>query len=148
MLRRRLLGLAAAWLVSAAPALAERPWFDTSGGLAISGYDVVAYFTEGQPVRGRAAYAVMWKGATWHFASAENRTHFEMNPRAYAPQYGGYCAYSVARGTVSPADPEAWRIHENRLYLTHTTQVGRLWAQDIPGNILKANANWPGVLNR
>ena len=88
----------------------------------------------------------MWKGATWRFASAANRTAFEMNPKAYAPQYGGYCAYAVSRGYTAKIEPDAWRIVDGKLYLNYSRSVRTHWAADVPGNIAKANANWPAVL--
>ena len=144
--RHFLTGIAA--LVAAGPAAAGEPWFFTRNGAAISGYDPVAYFTQGKPVRGKKEHAVMWKGAVWQFSNAKHRVAFEMNPWAYAPQYGGYCAYAVSRGYTAKIEPEAWRIVDGKLYLNYSLAVRSLWAADVPGNITKANANWPGVLNR
>ena len=104
--------------------------FNQPFGIAIHGYDAVAYFRAGRPERGRDDYAIIWKGAVWRFASAENLRRFEANPRAYAPQFGGYCAYSVSKGHVSTGDPAAWEIVEGRLYLTNSPNVHRLWARD------------------
>lgn len=149
MMRRRTLLISLATLAlagTAVPSLAGEPWFYSRDGAVIGGYDVVAYFREGQAVKGRAEYALMWKGATWHFSSAENRDHFEMNPKAYAPQFGGYCAYAVSRGYTASGEPEAWKIVDGKLYLNYSKSVRRLWQQDVPGNITKATANWPGVL--
>lgn len=149
MLRRRtfVTSLAALAVTTAAvPSLAEEPWFYSRNGAVIGGYDVVAYFREGRAVKGSADHSVMWKGAMWHFSTAENRDHFEMNPMAYAPQYGGYCAYAVSRGYTASVAPDAWKIVDGKLYLNYSKSVRRLWQQDIPGNITKANANWPGVL--
>lgn len=131
----------------ARPVFADRARFYSRNGAVIGGYDVVAYFREGRPVTGDAQHAVMWKGANWYFSSAENRTRFEMNPKAYAPQYGGYCAYAVARNYTASVVPEAWEIVDGKLYLCYSTRVLSLWQRDIPGHIASANANWPGVLS-
>ncbi|MCE8008097.1 YHS domain-containing (seleno)protein [Aestuariivita sp.] len=135
-------------LGAATRARAAQPWFYQADGAAIDGYDAVAYFAEGKPLKGERSFSVMWKGANWYFASAQNRDRFEMDPHAYAPQYGGYCAYAVSRGYTARIDPHAWRIVDEKLYLNYSRPVRALWARDIPGNILKANANWPDVLER
>jgi YHS domain-containing protein len=127
-------------------AQADEPQFFASKGAVIRGYDPVSYFIEGKPVKGSKTYALMWKGGTWHFANAKNRTAFEADPFAYAPQYGGYCAYAVSRGYTATTEPDAWRIHDGKLYLNHNQRVRTLWSRDIPGNVEKANANWPAVL--
>ena len=127
-------------------ARAESPMYFTDGGAAIHGYDTVSYFQAGTPVRGAPEIAVMWKGATWHFASQQNREVFEANPRAFAPQFGGYCAYAVARGYLTSTDPNAWQIVDDRLYLVHSQQIERLWSRDVEGNIRSAEGNWPRVL--
>ena len=139
---------ALSWLVAGAVVSADTPVYLSKDGAAINGYDPVAYFTESAPVRGRPENAVMWKGALWYFASARNREKFEANPRAYAPQYGGYCAYAVSQGFTDETDPNAWRIVDGKLYLTNSPVAQRLWARDIPGHVSRANANWPDVLNR
>ena len=115
-------------------------------GIAINGYDPIAYFTEGKPIQGDAAFAVDWNGAQWRFASAANKAAFEATPEAYAPQYGGYCAYAVAKGSTAKTEPDAWTVYEGQLYLNFNTAVRDIWKQDIPGNIQRADANWPGVL--
>ena len=96
------------------------------------------------PIRFRAANAVL---ATWRFSSEENRAAFAANPEAYAPQYGGYCAYAVSQGYTASTTPEAWTIVEDKLYLNFSTSVRRRWERDIPGHIAAANANWPDVLS-
>jgi YHS domain-containing protein len=128
-------------------ALARTPEIYTEGGIAVDGSDVVAYFTEGKPVTGKPSITHDWKGATWQFASVENRDAFAANPEAYAPQFGGYCAYAVSKGATAPTVPEAWRIVDGKLYLNFSTSVQKVWLQDVPGNIAKAEANWPSVLD-
>ena len=149
--RRHFLSLTAALplagTIIARPALAATPEIYASGGIAINGYDAVAYFTDAAPVQGDAAHSVEYKGATWHFANAENKAAFEADPAAYAPQYGGYCAYAVSKGATAKTEPDAWTVHDGKLYLNYDTSVRSIWLQDVPGNITKADGNWPGVLN-
>ena len=114
-------------------------------GTAIEGYDPVAYFTEGRPVEGESEFAHDWMDATWYFASAEHRDLFAADPDKYAPQYGGYCAWAVAQGYTAKIDPEAWKIVDDKLYLNYSREVQAQWAQDIPGNITKGDANWPKI---
>jgi len=125
---------------------ADSPMFYSAEGAAISGYDPVAYFTVGRAVRGKLEYTIVWKRAVWRFSTSENQAKFEANPRAYAPQYGGYCAYGVAHGGLSPTKPDAWVIHDGRLYLIHSTGVREIWSQDAAGHVARANGNWPSVL--
>lgn len=125
---------------------ARAPGVFNTGGVAVHGFDVVAYFTVGRPVRGEPSHAVKWDGALWYFDSEDHRTAFEMNPRSYCPRYGGYCAYSMAQGYVRPTDPDAWTVDNGRLFLNVSTQVRDLWRQDIPGYVRKADSHWPAAL--
>jgi hypothetical protein len=107
----------------------------------------LAYHKDGKPVKGSGEYELTWKDAKWRFASAEHRDLFEADPENYAPRYGGYCAWAVAQGYTASVDPEnAWSIVEDKLYLNYDVEVKGKWEKDIPGNIKKADANWPGVL--
>ncbi len=144
--RRATLALIGAAAV-ATPAFAAQPEVFSHGGAAIRGIDPVAYFDLNGPVQGNAAHSFSWKGADWHFSSAENKALFAADPASYAPQYGGYCAYAVSKGGTASTDPTAWTVHENKLYLNYPPTVLDLWRRDIPGNISKANNNWPDVLN-
>jgi YHS domain-containing protein len=143
---RRLLILAALTLPLAAQA-GER-WVFATAGVAIGGHDPVAYFTEGRPVAGSPEFAVKWKGALWYFASEQNRLAFEMDPRRFAPRYGGYCAYALTRGELAHSSPDAWVIHDGRLYLLVSSAVRDRWAADADGNVARADANWPAALKK
>jgi hypothetical protein len=155
--RRTLLAIAAAGLglaVAAAVTIrppragdAAAPYF-TAKGVAIRGYDPVAYFTQARPVEGDAAITTVWEGATWRFATAEHRDLFIAAPTRYAPQYGGFCAWAAAGNYFAPVDPTAWRIVEGRLYLNYDKSVQRMWEKDVPGFVAKGDANWPGLLAR
>ena len=118
----------------------------SSEGLALRGYDAVAYFREGAAVEGRAEFEHEWNGARWRFKSAENRDEFARAPEAYAPQNGGYCSYAVAHGYTADADPLAWKVVGGKLYLNYNLEVRGLWEQDIPGFIRKGEQNWPQFL--
>ncbi len=117
-----------------------------TNGLAIHGYDPVAYFTAGAPTKGQASFSTTWNGATYHFASAANRDAFLAKPDAYAPQYGGYCAMGIAGGAKFDVDPDAWRVENGKLYLNKDKRTQTMWLRDVPGNIVKADARWPGVV--
>lgn len=133
--------LGLAWSLGAA---AEERIF-TRDGLAIGGTDPVAYFTQGQPVQGSPDYQLEWRHATWQFVSAEHRDRFRADPETYAPQYGGWCAWAVARGEAATTIPEAWKIVDGKLYLNYSRRIQRRWEADIPGNIEAADANWPDI---
>jgi len=126
--------------------LAESPLVFSDGEGAIRGYDAVAYFTDGKPVRGDGEFSHDWMGTTWYFSTAENRDTFVMDPAAYAPQYGGYCAWAASQGYVAATDPTAWTIHEGKLYLNFNHRVHRRWSRDIEGNVQKGDRNWPSIL--
>jgi YHS domain-containing protein len=145
-----ILAIAFAALTPAAPAFAdERPVYTAPfSNVGASGYDVVAYFTDGQPVRGVSQFRIMHQGVEYRFASAEHLAEFRANPVRYLPQYGGYCAWAVSQGYTASGNPRNWRIVDGRLYLNYNTEIQHRWEQDIPGHIRNANANWPGVLSR
>jgi YHS domain-containing protein len=146
-LSRRAL-LAALPLTLALPriAFAKEAAIYSDGHVAVDGSDVVAYFKEKKPVKGKADITHDWMGATWQFSSTANRDAFAADPEAYAPQFGGYCAYAVSEGYTASTVPEAWSIVDGKLYLNYSKRVRRIWERDMPGHIAKGNANWPGVL--
>ncbi len=119
--------------------------FFEPGGLAIRGYDPVAYFTEKKAVQGTESFSALYKGSQFRFASAANRAAFTANPERYAPQYGGFCAYAAALGNKAPIDPNVFTIVDNKLYLNFNRPTEILWSKDIQGYISKADKNWPDV---
>jgi YHS domain-containing protein len=133
-------------LLSLAHAHAQHEVFIKSDA-AIQGYDPVAYFKESKPVKGQAQLSYTWKQAKWHFTSQQNLEDFKRNPEKFAPQFGGYCAYGMAEGHKAPTSPDAWTILDDKLYLNYNKNVKELWDKDRPGNIEKANKNWPTVKN-
>jgi YHS domain-containing protein len=147
----RRIGAAAALalgLLLAAPAHALDPVYTNWRGLALSGYDPVAYFEVGAAVAGSSQFELEWQGATWRFSSAEHLAAFRAEPEHFAPQYGGYCAWAVSNGYTASSDPEAWRIVDGKLYLNYSKRVQKRWEEDVPGYITKGQANWPDVLNK
>jgi len=134
-------------LFAIAPAAVQAidPVYSNWRGLAIRGADPVAYLTQGHHIEGVSAHSLEWMGASWRFASAENRAAFEASPEKYAPQYGGYCAYAVSQGSTASVDPEAFTIVEGKLYLNYSQSVQRTWLQDRDVYIEEADANWPGL---
>ena len=137
--------IAAAWLL--VPTTAQAGTFYNVGwtGVAIKGYDPVAYFTGKTPIKGDSDFEHEWSGARWRFANSRHLEMFKSDPDKYAPRYGGYCAYGVANNYLVNIDPDAWTIYEGRLYLNYSLKVREQWKEDIPGNIRKADANWPNI---
>ena len=128
-------------------ASAPKPAVNTqSDNLALRGYDAVAYFTDGQAIRGVAQFEATWNDAKWRFASAEHRDRFVNAPDKFAPQFGGYCAWAVGHGYTADGDPEVWKIVDDRLYLNYSKRVQMKWEANIPEFIRQGQANWPTVL--
>ena len=116
--------------------------------LSISGYDPVAYFTEGKPVQGKSEFEYLWHKLRWRFANSEHRELFSKDPDRYTPQYDGYCAMGAAAGESAhkdTADPEAWAIVDGKLYLTHMSQAMDAWRQEPAEYIKRADASWAAV---
>jgi len=153
---KNLLGIGTLLLLSTTFAIGAEPinTLDKKGvfggfkvsGVAVRGYDSVAYFTQGKPVKGVDAYSTEWSGATWKFSSNEHLELFENDPEKYAPQYGGYCAYGVAMNNLIKIDPDVWTIVDDKLYLNFNASVKRKWVKDIPGYISKADSNFENLL--
>jgi len=116
-----------------------------SSSVAVSGYDPVAFFTEGKPVHGDPGISAKHKGATYFFSSKDNRKAFEAAPDKYAPQYGGYCAYGVALGALFPVDVSTWQVRDGKLYLNLNPEILKAFNKDLEKNITKADKNWPGL---
>lgn len=118
--------------------------FTTKEG-AVGGYDVVAYFKDGKPVKGDNKISFEWSGAKWYFSSPSNRDEFKKSPEKFAPQFGGYCAYGVAHDHKSPTQPDAWTIVDGKLYLNYNLDVRKLWNEKQSEFIKTANEKWPTV---
>jgi YHS domain-containing protein len=118
------------------------------GGVGIKGYDPVAYFTENKAVKGDAQYQSTSKGVTYYFASAQNKAVFDANSAKYEPQFGGFCAWAVSQGYTAPIDPNAFQIVNGRLLLQYSLSVRKDFSQDAEGNLRKADANWPAIVEK
>ena len=116
--------------------------------VALRGYDPVAYFTEGQPQKGVPEYTASFDDTMYWFKNAKHRDMFVANPDRYAPQYNGYCTIMVSRGTKYEADPEAWTIAENRLYVFGAKSGVDVFKEQMGSAIANANANWHATLHK
>ena len=113
---------------------------------AIRGYDPVAYFVEGRPVKGKVELTQRYQGATWYFANEQNRQAFKEDTEKYTPQYGGYCAYAMSKGFLVSTNPEAWTVHNDKLYLNYSLGVRKTWLKDVPGYVKKGDGHWTNKL--
>ncbi len=113
----------------------------------LAGHDAVAYFTQGRPVKGSSDFTASYNGAIYRFSSAENRDAFRAEPAKYAPAYGGYCALGTSFGKKFQVDGKAFRIVDGQLYVNKNLDVYETWKKDIPGNIVKADKQWPRIEN-
>ncbi|MCD9148175.1 YHS domain-containing (seleno)protein [Pseudophaeobacter flagellatus] len=117
----------------------------SSTGLALQGYDPVAYFTDGAPAKGSYKITTVFDDATYRFASEEHKAQFEANPEAYLPAYGGYCAFGTAMGFKFDGDPTYWKIVDNTLYLNLSKDIQTRWEGNIPGFVEDANGHWETI---
>jgi len=154
--RRSLFALGLAGLFVAHGARAAEPPVNTLrnsffGGrtdTAINGYDPVAYFTVGKPVKGLDSLVTEWMGAKWKFSSAAHLALFKADPEKYAPQYGGYCAYGVTQGYLVKVEPEQFTVRDGKLYLNYDAEVQAKWARDPAGYIKDADDKFPALLKK
>ncbi len=119
--------------------------FFEKDGVAIHGFDPVAYFTDSKPVAGSAEFTHVYKGSTFRFANAKNQKEFAKAPEKFAPQYNGYCAYGVSKGAKAKIEPEQFAIVEGKLFLNYDSSIAKKWNADKEGFIKKANEKWPEV---
>ena len=119
-----------------------------NAGVALQGYDPVAYFTDNKPVKGTAKFSATHEGATYYFASAEHRDLFKGSPEKYVPAFGGYCGYAASINRLSPISPEVFQIIDGRLILQHNQRALDKWNADVPGNVVLADKNWSGLVER
>jgi len=117
-------------------------------GVAIQGYDPVAFFTQNHPVKGRPEFESKYNGARYLFASAEDKATFDANPAKYEPQFGGFCAFAVSRGHTAPVKIEAFQIVNGRLLMQYDLGVRKDFNKDTQANLQKADANWPGLVKK
>ncbi len=135
--------------LSAAPAintLKNSALFSSRTDTAINGYDTVAYFTQGKPVKGSDSFVFQWKEAKWKFSTQANLDLFRASPEKYAPQYGGYCAYGVANGNLVKVDPEQFTVLDGKLYLNYDADIQQEWKKDVQGFNRLADSKFPALL--
>lgn len=120
----------------------------SSTGLALQGYDPVAYFTDGAPTKGNWQITATHNDATYRFASEEHKAAFLADPEAYLPQYGGYCAFGAAMGFKFDGDPNYWKVVDGELFLNISQDIQQRWVTDIPGFIQKADVNWSEIADK
>ncbi len=137
--------VAVALMIAAGPEARAVTVFAENNGIALGGYDVVSYFVSGAPAEGSKTHKARHNGITYRFANADNRALFEADPEKYAPAYGGHCALGVRYGQKSPVDPEAWRIHDGRLFLLLNRGTAAVWDRKKAINISKADKVWPVI---
>ena len=116
--------------------------------VGVNGYDLVSYYTAKRPLRGNGNYVAEYNNATYLFSSEENKQAFEKNPNKYLPAYNGWCAFGVSVGKKFSADPEVWEIVDGKLYMNLDPSIKVIWREDLPGNINKANKNWPKIKDK
>lgn len=119
-----------------------------SSGVAIQGYDPVAFFTDGKPVKGGAKFVSKHDGAIYFFASKEHKDLFNADPAKYEPVFGGYCAYGVSRNKLIDVDVDAFQIVDGKLLMQYSKGVRNDFNKDTKGNLAKADANWPGLVEK
>jgi YHS domain-containing protein len=147
----RTIAISTLLLVLAAPAWAADEVNVSPGGtlagkpLALHGFDPVAYFTAGKATPGVPEIAAVHDGAAYYFASEANKKLFEAAPGKYAPQYGGFCALGAAMGKKFDGNPQVFLVRDGKLYLNLAPSIAEKFAQDVKGNITKADANWPKI---
>ena len=115
---------------------------NTTDGIALKGYDPVAYFTAGKPTPGVEPYSYRWQGVTYRFASAEHRERFQAAPERYLPQYGGYCAYAMFLNLIADIDPARWAVVDGKLYVNNNWFSHTLWSARKSDNIAVADQHW------
>ena len=117
-----------------------------SSGVAIQGFDPVAFFTDNKPVKGDQKYLVKHDGAIYFFGSKEHKDLFKADPAKYEPEFGGYCAYGVSKNRLVEIDVDAFQIVDGKLLLQYSKGVRDDFNKDTKGNLAKANANWTGLV--
>ena len=114
-------------------------------GVAVQGFDPVAYYFDGSAVAGKPGHAVEWKGATYRFASDFNRTAFLTDPNYFLAQFDGFCAFGAAMGQRIDIDPDSWTMVDGKLYFFNSERVKQRWMRDAQGNIERGHTNWPAA---
>ena len=135
--------LAQAEAASSAKSRAKAPVVNVDkNGVILKGYDAVAYFKQKKAVKGDPNYSSSYGGATYYFASADDKNAFDKSPAKYVPQYGGYCAHSMMKRKLKDIDPNVFFVYKDKLYVCSSPKAGKAFYSDPDANIKKADANW------
>jgi YHS domain-containing protein len=117
-------------------------------GVALGGYDPVAYFEGGKPTHGAAAIFASYAGARYLFTTAAHRNAFLANPKKYVPEFGGFCAVGTSFGEKVDVDPETGEVVNGKLYLNYNQRALDIFNKDPSGTITKAESKWPTVKDK
>jgi YHS domain-containing protein len=134
--------LVTTFVLSVATAFTQTTNYFSKDGIAINGYDPVAYFSDNAAVDGNKQFAYDWMGTRWLFKNQTNLDNFKSSPEKYAPQFGGYCAYGVSENHLAPTEPAAFTIVDNKLYLNYNMKVRDTWRKETKARIENGNTNW------
>lgn len=132
-------------LITGASAFSQTTNYYSKDGIAIKGYDPVAFFTLQKAVEGSNTYTAEWSGSKWMFISQASKDSFIAHPFRYAPQYGGFCAFGASENHKAPTDPNAWTVINNKLYLNYSNKVKEMWIKDTANRIKAADEYWTGL---
>ena len=122
--------------------------YEFESGLGADGYDVVAYFTEEDAVKGKRRFQTEYLGKSWRFSSADNLITFQQDPEHYLPQFGGHCAFGASRGYLVQGSPQAWTVHKGKLYFNYNKGVRLKWSRNTDGYIRTARGHWPTLVEK
>jgi YHS domain-containing protein len=115
-------------------------------GIALDGYDPVAFFADQKPTNGDPSFSAMYKGATYLFASKDHQEKFKTDPEKYVPQFGGYCAYGASEGALFPVDINTWQVRNGKLYLNLNPTILGEFNKNFDLDVAKAEKNWPDLV--
>jgi len=135
-------------LCTVAATLAQKSEVFEKDGIAIKGFDAVAFHTEAKALKGSDHFTYRWKDTNWLFADQANLDLFKKDPEKYAPQYGGYCAYGTADGHKAPTETDTWTVKDNKLYFNYNKKVQEMWNKNQAGYIEKADKNWVEIKDK
>jgi len=129
----------------AASAASDPVYTSWRNNVAAEGYDVVTFFS-GKPQEGKPEFTTHYQGADWFFFTQANKDLFLTNPELFAPQYGGYCAWAVAKGKLAKGSPKHWSVEDGKLYINFNARIKRRWEKGVTGFVSQANSVWPAIL--
>lgn len=148
MIMKKIVCVSLILIFSLTAAFAQKSEIFEKDGMAIRGYDVVAFHTDARATKGSEKFIYHWKDTNWLFANQENLDMFKKEPEKYAPQYGGYCAYGTADGHKAPTETDTWTVKDNKLYFNYNKKVQQIWNKDQVGYIEKADKNWVEIKDK